>query len=84
MSANICWRPVTANKNSLGVNYPSNFIDSLEEAFGVFPVKLSHEEVPILKGMVSVKSTKSNNCKQYKKIIDLITELGEIEIFAEY
>ncbi|MDD5693561.1 MAG: hypothetical protein PHU86_03770 [Patescibacteria group bacterium] len=83
MSANIYWRPDTQARNNFDVGAPSDFIDSIREAFGELPVKLNSKDVPTLKGMASVKSLWRND-NPYKEIIETIEKVGEIEIWAEW
>lgn len=83
MSANIYWRPVTTARNDLSVSAPSDFIDSMREAFGNLPVKLTDKDIPTLKGMSSVRNIFRNE-NPYKEIIETIEKVGEIEIWAEW
>ena len=83
MSANIYWRPVDTSRNDLPVSTPSMFIDSMREAFGQLPVKLGPGEIPVLKGMASVKGFGTQN-DAFKVLIEKIEQIGEIEVWAEW
>lgn len=84
MSASIYWRPVSESKKSVETFSPSYLIESLRNAFGDLPFKLSVEDIPVLKGMSAVIGFNSDSNKPFNQLITAIESLGTIEIWAEW
>lgn len=83
MSANIYFRQVRPiDSESLSVYAPSSFIESMTEAFGVFPCILGANEVPVLKGMAALNRDGGGN--PYSELIEAINKYGTVEVYAEY
>lgn len=76
MGASIYWRPTNRGRN-LSVGAWSSFLDALRKAFGELPVKLSEKDLPTLRGMAAVDG-------EFGRLVALIEENGEIEIYAEW
>lgn len=83
MSASIMWRPLNQGKH-LSVGAPSSFIESLERAFGSFPLKPYGEDAArVLDGMAAATEYKEFR-EAYQQLAAAVREEGEIEIFAVY
>lgn len=83
MSATILTR-ATGKGKPLGVGAPSSFIETMERAFGNFPVVLNYSHLERLHGMASVKSLLVNEGEVFERLIEEIEREGEIEVFAQY
>ena len=82
MSATIHWRSTAKSDPHLKeVGAPSSFIESIERAFGGFPVELDEKAVPVLRGMTVMYHEHPNG---YDEIIELIEKHGSIELYASY
>ncbi len=81
MGASIYWRPVDTAKHYLEIDGRSSFIAAIERAFGKLPVKLSCEDIPMLKGMAAVADERNN---PYEELISKIGQVGTIEVWAEW
>ena len=79
MSATIYWRPFNNSKILEGIGAPSSFIEDMKKAFDRFPLKLTEDDIPTLKGMIAV-----DDQGYYQQVLDLIEKYEEIELYAEY
>jgi hypothetical protein len=61
---------------------PSELIRQLEAVFGSFPVKLGSAHVQKLEALAAIWNDSSHN--PYKEILNKISELGAIELYATY
>ena len=78
MSANIYWIP-TRKGGEIETSCPSRFIKTIEETFGVFPVKLDESRLILLQAMFTASG---DRC--YEQLVELIEKYGEILIEARY
>lgn len=82
MSASIMYRQVNPEKGQyLGVGSPQQFMRTMESGFGSFPCVLTEESIPILKGMAATVSDEDN---VFEEIIELLQQIGSIELWPEY
>lgn len=63
------------------VGAPSSFMDAMERAFGHWPCTVGAGDVPVLRGM---KAACVGTGEEYGEIIDLIEQLGSIELYAAW
>ena len=77
MSQTICYRPLNKGSSLNNISAPSSFRESLEKAFGGWPLRLTDTDIPKLEGMASI-------CSTYQQIIDLIEKYDEIELYSEF
>lgn len=83
MSASIFFRQIKPiEKNEIPCDTPSNFIQSLERAFGQFPTALTEKHISTLAGMAAVEGGVDNNV--YDILINKIRKYKEIEVFAQW
>lgn len=83
MTASVSYRQVKpVDGVGLSVGAPSHFIQCMERAFGVFPVRLTKSDIPVIRGMMAILREDQDN--PYGEIIGAIEKLGEIEIYAAY
>jgi len=83
MSATIHYRVTSTEDPYISVGWPSEFIASLERAFGHFPCELKESDLPILRGLSAAKNLPCNN-DPYVQVMELIGKFGSIELYASY
>ena len=83
MSATIHYRVTTTEDPHIHVGWPSEFIASMERAFGHFPCEVKESAIPVLQGMSAVRALPVND-DPYEQIIRLIKQFGSIELYASY
>ena len=83
MSASIYW--TVKGDNSLNVGgSPSTFIESMKRAFHGMPVTLTMSDLDTLHGMAAVWHSSGEDENPFQKLADLVTEYGEVEVYAIY
>lgn len=81
MSASIYWRPVDTSYKYLSIAHTSSFISSIEEVFGGLPRKLDANDIDKLQAMSAVCSEDND---PYYQLVEIINDVGMVEIGAEY
>lgn len=82
MSATIHYRKVGKSDPYLkNVMAPSAFIESMERAFGRFPVELGSQDICALRGMKAMHNGEHN---PYTELIEIIERFGLVEVYATY
>lgn len=84
MSANIRYRVVNPEPDGkcLPTWAPSSFINTLERAFGTFPVTLGPRDIRTLVGMVAASGGREQ--ESYQALIDAIGDDNSVAVWAEY
>ena len=83
MSANIYCRPASTKGKSIPTAAPQSFMESIVEAFGVFPARIGSEsDKLVLRGMIAAARGEWKEC--FKILYQEIEKHGEIVVYDEY
>lgn len=82
MSASIYYQKISKSNKTLPTWAPSNFIDTMERAFGHFPVELDVSHLPTLRGMLA--AMREREADSINMLIEAIGEENRIRVWAEY